>query len=171
MSPSAVLGPVDPQIGEYPAASIWAALERKDPNELDDKTLILVDISRKAQRQVRDFVAELLRKQFSDERAAELGTALSEGRWTHDFPIDVKLCHELGLKVSTELPTRAASSCDSIRSPGADVLRWSTSRFPFDTPRAARHPERGPRSTGHDGRSGTVAATRRRMAAGAAGQT
>jgi hypothetical protein len=32
--PSAVLGPVDPQLGEYPAASVLAAVERKDPNEV-----------------------------------------------------------------------------------------------------------------------------------------
>lgn len=33
MSPSAVLGPVDPQIGELPVASILAAVDRKDVNE------------------------------------------------------------------------------------------------------------------------------------------
>lgn len=55
LAPSAVLGPVDPQLGEYPAASIIAAVERKDVNETDDKTLILADVSRKAQVQVREF--------------------------------------------------------------------------------------------------------------------
>ncbi len=51
VDPHAALGPVDPQVGEYPAASIAAAIqETKDP---DDKTLILADMSRKALRQVR----------------------------------------------------------------------------------------------------------------------
>jgi ClpP class serine protease len=104
LAPSAVLGPVDPQLGEYPAASILAAVERKDPNEIEDKTLILADMSRKAQTQVRGFVTGLLRRQLSGERAAELAGILSDGRWTHDFPIDVKLAQSLGLKVSTELP-------------------------------------------------------------------
>lgn len=36
MAPSAVLGPVDPQLGDVPAASILAAVERKDQNETDD---------------------------------------------------------------------------------------------------------------------------------------
>jgi ClpP class serine protease len=147
MSPSAVLGPVDPQIGEYPAASICAALERKDPNELDDKTLILADISRKAQCQVRDFVKELLRKQFSDERAAELATALSEGRWTHDFPIDVKLCHELGLKVSTELPDEVRELMRLYPQPRGRRPSVEYIPLPYDTPRAPRHPQRGRRST------------------------
>ena len=39
MDENAVLGPVDPQIGQYPAASIIKAVERKDVNELDDKPL------------------------------------------------------------------------------------------------------------------------------------
>lgn len=33
--PSALLGPVDPQLGEYPAASILAAVGRKDPNKTE----------------------------------------------------------------------------------------------------------------------------------------
>ncbi len=45
--------PSSAQLGEFPAASILAAVERKDPNEIDDKTLILADVSRKAQGQGR----------------------------------------------------------------------------------------------------------------------
>jgi ClpP class serine protease len=104
MSPSAVLGPVDPQIGEYPAASILAAIERKDPNEIDDKTLILGDVSRKAQEQVKSFVEQILASHVKPERAAELAEMLTEGRWTHDFPISAEYARELGLPVSTELP-------------------------------------------------------------------
>jgi ClpP class serine protease len=37
-APSAVLGPVDPQLGEYPASSMPAAVESKDPNATDGKT-------------------------------------------------------------------------------------------------------------------------------------
>jgi ClpP class serine protease len=104
MAPSAVLGPVDPQLGEYPAASILTAVGQKDPNETDDKTLILADVARKAQVQVRQFVNELLRRQLADQRAAEVAAALSEGRWTHDFPIDADLARSFDLKVSTDLP-------------------------------------------------------------------
>jgi ClpP class serine protease len=100
-----VLGPVDPQLGEYPAASILAAVAQREHNRTDDKTLILADVARKAQVQVRDFVAELLRRQFADPHAVEeVATALSEGRWTHDFPIDAELARSFNLKVSTDLP-------------------------------------------------------------------
>jgi ClpP class serine protease len=104
MAPSAVLGPVDPQIGEFPAASVLAAVGQKDKNEVDDRTLILADVGRKAQRQVQDFVEKLLAPHLPEERARELAQTLSEGRWTHDFPIDVQHARALGLPVSTALP-------------------------------------------------------------------
>jgi ClpP class serine protease len=104
MAPSAVLGPVDPQIGEMPAASIIAAVQQKDVNEVDDKTLILADVGRKAQQQVETFVDKLLTPRLPADRAKELAHMLSEGRWTHDFPIDVEHAQSLGLPVSTEMP-------------------------------------------------------------------
>jgi ClpP class serine protease len=104
MSPSAVLGPVDPQIGDMPAASILAAVEQKDKNEVDDKTLILADVGRKAQHQVEAFVDKLLAKRLPEDHARDLAHVLSEGRWTHDFPIDADLAQTLGLPVSTDLP-------------------------------------------------------------------
>src|SRR5438067_8821404 len=48
MDPNAVLGPVDPQLGQSPAASILSVLERKKPEDIEDRTLILADVSRKA---------------------------------------------------------------------------------------------------------------------------
>jgi ClpP class serine protease len=109
MAPSAVLGPVDPQIGQQPAASIIAAVERKtDINKVDDQTLILADVSTKARDQVRTFVIELLVGNGTPEDEADkLAGTLSEGRWTHDFPINAQAATELGLKVSTDLPKDA----------------------------------------------------------------
>ena len=104
MSPSAVLGPVDPQIGELPVASILAAIKQKDPNEVDDKTFILADVGLKAQHQVESFIAKLLAKRLPEDHAKDLAAALSEGRWTHDFPIDADMAQTLGLPVSTDLP-------------------------------------------------------------------
>jgi ClpP class serine protease len=104
MSPSAVLGPVDPQVGDLPAASILAAVAQKDVNEVDDRTLILADVSRKAQAQVREFVARLLERHMPAGEADKIAEALSDGRWTHDFPIDADRAAALGLPVSTDLP-------------------------------------------------------------------
>lgn len=106
MDPNAVLGPVDPQIGGMPAASIIRVTEIKPVERTSDQVLILADMSRKAQTQVRDIVAELLGEsgQMPADRAAEVAKIMTEGRWTHDFPITVRTARGLGLKVSTEMP-------------------------------------------------------------------
>lgn len=53
MDENAVLGPVDPQLANFPAVSIIKAVESKDINEIDDETLILADVARKPQPQQR----------------------------------------------------------------------------------------------------------------------
>ena len=104
MDPHAVLGPVDPQIGDMPAASIVKLLELKPARQISDDMLVLTDVAQKARGQVAAFVDHVLLKHLPRERAAVLATALSEGRWTHDFPITVDMAKQLGLPVSTNMP-------------------------------------------------------------------
>ena len=105
MDENAVLGPVDPQIGGVPAASVRAAVERKDLNEIDDTTLILDDLSEKAIRQVERTVAELLEARgFDAEEAQKTAATLATGQFTHDYAIRVEEARELGLTVNTDVP-------------------------------------------------------------------
>jgi ClpP class serine protease len=104
MAQNAVLGPVDPQLGQSPAASILKVLERKPIAEIDDQTVIQADMAGKALRQVERTVRELLGERMAAEKAAELAKTLSTGTWTHDYPISVDEARELGLTVSTEMP-------------------------------------------------------------------
>jgi ClpP class serine protease len=104
MDDNAVLGPVDPQLGERAAASILKVLERKPISEIDDETIIQADISEKAIRQVKAMVTGLLREKIDDERAEQLATKLSTGVWTHDYPITVEEARVLGLPVNTDVP-------------------------------------------------------------------
>ena len=104
MDCNAVLGPVDPQLGQYPAASILKAVERKNINRVDDSTLILADMAAKAMRQVEEFLARILADKLSPEAAQELAHTLSSGRWTHDYPITCDQLKEMGLPVVPELP-------------------------------------------------------------------
>ena len=108
MGRDAVLGPVDPQLGVqqqgyYPAASILAALEQENPNRSDD-TLILGDMARKAIRQVHETVYQLLADDHPHEEADRIATMLSEGRWTHDYPIRFERAREIGLPVNDAVP-------------------------------------------------------------------
>ena len=69
MDENAVLGPVDPQVGQQPAASILKVLERKPIQEVDDATIILADIAEKALQQVRTTVTRLLKEGMDPEKA------------------------------------------------------------------------------------------------------
>jgi ClpP class serine protease len=103
MDENAVLGPVDPQLGEYPAASILAAAQVENPNR-DDRTLILADIARKAIRQVEETVYTLLQERLGEAKGRDLARTLSEGQWTHDYPLTAEKAKHLGLPVRTGLP-------------------------------------------------------------------
>jgi len=104
MSPHAVLGPVDPQLGQYPAASLLKVVARKPVEDIDDQTLIMADIAEKAVNQVRESVKELLERSLPPEKAADLADLLATGTWTHDYPITVDTAQKLGLNVSTDMP-------------------------------------------------------------------
>jgi len=104
MDPHAVLGPVDPQLGNHPAVSILAAVARKPVERTDDETLIMADIARKALHQVHDVVVELASRRLPAEQAEALADRLTGGEWTHDYPITVSEARSLGFLVSTEMP-------------------------------------------------------------------
>ena len=110
MDANAVLGPVDPQLGNFPAASILKVVEDKPIGEIDDQTLIMADISRKAIQQVQRFVRTLLKdtipqQKIQPENIEPIIEALTTGRVTHDYPITVEEATEMGLPITVGLPT------------------------------------------------------------------
>ena len=104
MDENAVLGPVDPQLGQLPAVSILRVLEQKSINEIDDNTLILADVSRKALKQVKDTIRRITSRDYLPEETERLAEELTNGQWTHDYPITVEEARQLGMKISTSLP-------------------------------------------------------------------
>ena len=100
MDDHAVLGPVDPQVGPYPAASVLAAVARKDVNEVDDQTLILADLAEKAIAQVQAAVKTLLADHMDEHAAERIAKTLSTGTWTHDHPLSAEVARLLGLPVT-----------------------------------------------------------------------
>jgi ClpP class serine protease len=104
MDPNAVLGPVDPQLGQSPAASVLKVLDQKKPEDIEDQTMILADVSRKAISQVKRTVQDLLSERMAQEQAGALAEKLSTGTWTHDYPITAEEGKSLGLPISTEMP-------------------------------------------------------------------
>ena len=117
MDSNAVLGPVDPQLGQYPAPSIVRAVEQKGVEKVDDQTLILADVAKKAIKQVQEFVFYLLKDRYGEEKARELAQILTEGRWTHDYPITVDHARELGLQVETDVPEEVYALMELYKQP------------------------------------------------------
>ena len=104
MSEDSLIGPVDPQLGQYPAASIVKAVHSKPVSDIDDHTLILADQADKAIFQVRESVRELLNGKVPSEKADGLARLLSEGTWTHDHPITFDAAKTFGLPVRSDMP-------------------------------------------------------------------
>ena len=104
MCEHSVLGPIDPQLGESPAASLIKVVEQKPIERISDETLIRADIGRKAIAQVKQSASELMKRSLTAEQAGTLAEKLSTGTWTHDYPIWAATAKEFGLHVSTNMP-------------------------------------------------------------------
>ncbi len=104
MCDHSVLGPIDPQIGQFPAASILKVVADKPVAEIDDETLILADVGRKAIDQVRHAATTILSARMPADKAAAIAATLSSGTWTHDYPISAQEARDIGLNVSTDMP-------------------------------------------------------------------
>jgi ClpP class serine protease len=142
MDENAVLGPVDPQVGQWPAASVITVAESKPLDRVDDETLILADLARKAQSQIRDVVLSVLRDDFPEERAQYLTTELTSGKWTHDYPLTVETLVGLGLPISTKLPVEVFELMDLY--PQVGRMRPSVQYVPVP------YPERVPAPVGKE---------------------
>ncbi len=105
MSRHAVLGPIDPQVGQFPAASLLKVVEQKPIAEIDDETLIMADVARKAIAQVKKAAREFLNDRVPQDQAEALAEKMSTGTWTHDHPIFASEAKDLGLPVTTDMPT------------------------------------------------------------------
>src|SRR5882762_10049569 len=85
----AALGPVDPQLGEYPAASVIEVAKR--PGDHEDKTLIMADVARKALVQVEGFTTRLLERElmslYPQPRGRTPAVEYSPGPPAPTFPV------------------------------------------------------------------------------------
>jgi len=103
----AVLGPLDPQLptskGTFPAPSLVKIAKIKGENA-SDEILIYADIAEKALKEMQSFIKKILNGRMPDEKAEEIAKKLTEGYYTHDYPITFEEAKELGLPVKDEIP-------------------------------------------------------------------
>ena len=107
MDEAAVLGPVDPQLGDLPAAALVRVVGKKPIERLDDRTLLMADVAEKALRHMKQVVRDLLADGSERERAETIAEELAGGHYTHDDPITVAEARALGLPVAAGLPHEA----------------------------------------------------------------
>src|ERR1700726_4734934 len=69
MCKHSVLGPIDPQLGNMPAASLLKVIAEKPIARIRDQTLVLADVGRKAIGQVKQSATDLLARRLPAEQA------------------------------------------------------------------------------------------------------
>ena len=143
MDPNAVLGPLDPQLGQFPAPSILRVARMKK-TELRDETLILADVAEKALTQMKNTIVRILTmKGHEREKAEKVADLLTSGYWTHDYPLTVEVIKELGLSVSTDVPDEVYELMELYYQPvGQPSVQYVP--VPYGEPKKGEVPVRKP---------------------------
>lgn len=109
MDKDAIIGPVDPQLVEgkhaLPAVALAEIPKFKKWDEIDDSTVVLIDQAKKSLQQVKDMVKSLLADHTSPEKLKKILNRLVGGHVTHDYPIFPDEAKQIGLPVSTDMPS------------------------------------------------------------------
>ena len=140
MDPNAVLGPLDPQLNtgrgmSLPAPSIIKVAKMKGM-KASDTTLMIADIAEKALEEVQEIIIDLLKEKMGEEKARNIAIALTEGRWTHDYPITVEKAKELGLPVIEKVPLEVYELMSLY--PQAHQQRPGIEYIPYPIPQPAK---------------------------------
>ncbi len=121
MDSNAVLGPLDPQLGQFPAPSL-VKVARMKKTELKDETLIMADVAEKALLQMKNTIMKILTLKGHDkEKAERIAEILTSGYWTHDYPLNAEVIKELGLNVTTEVPDEVYDLMELYYQPGSQT--------------------------------------------------
>ena len=105
MEPTAILGPVDPQINGFPAVALMELVKRKSIDEIEDPWLLLESESRKALAETRAFV-----RRMTDSPAAL--DRLTSGETTHARAISYDEARAIGLRVRPSVPPEVTLALD-----------------------------------------------------------
>jgi ClpP class serine protease len=147
MDENAVLGPVDPQLGNVAAASILKVLEEKPIEKIDDQTLVTADVAKKAIAQVKAFVRALLedsvpQQKVSPDKIDTIIERLTTGQVTHDYPITVEEAQSLGLPVTVGLPMEIYNLMELYPQPMTGRPSVQYIPLPYQTPPASPTPSK-----------------------------
>jgi ClpP class serine protease len=126
-----VLGPIDPQLLGFPAASIIAARDAKPIDKVFDLTLVLADVSEKALAQVKHGAVELMTPRMDKAKAKKIAEKLAGGHWTHDYALTAREAASIGLPVKVSMPRQILDLMKLYPQP---VQRSGVEYLPVDIP-------------------------------------
>lgn len=115
MGQQAVLGPIDPQIGGIPAASLLRLRTEKSIDQIDDVFLLLADHAEKSLEEARVHACDLVNEAHKPTGSCALTDDLVSGGRTHGYPITVSEAKARGINISTQVPDLVFSLVDSYR--------------------------------------------------------
>lgn len=130
-----VLGPIDPQILGFPAASIVKARDMKPVAEVMDLTLVLADVSEKALAQVKRGAVEIMTPRMDQAAAEALADKLAGGHWTHDYALTAAEAKSLGLPVKVGMPKEVLDLMKLYPQP---IQQSGVEFLPIELPRRPR---------------------------------
>jgi ClpP class serine protease len=130
-----MLGPIDPQIAGFPAASIVKARDSKPIESVFDLTLVLADMGEKALAQVKRGAIELLKPRMEQAAAEALADKLAGGHWTHDYALTATEACVLGLPVKVGMPQEVMALMKLYPQP---IQQSGVEYLPIDLPRQRR---------------------------------
>lgn len=113
MEPYSVLGPVDPQIGGWPASVLQKVVRQKGAQFSQDDTIMYSYLAGMAVEQMKKFVLTLLKERLSHRDAGKAADFLISGYVTHDTPINYAAAKELKLPVKLGVPQEVYSFFDT----------------------------------------------------------
>lgn len=106
MEPYSVLGPVDPQIGGWPAGALIHLVQKKPAEQVSDQIWLLAEVARLSLASVQGFILWLLADKLPQQAAALAAEFLTGGYLAHDTPIMFDTARSLGLPVNAKVPGR-----------------------------------------------------------------
>ena len=104
MEKESILGPVDPQVGGFPARSLITLPARKPIATISDEMVLLSEMAQRSVDQVKEFVKWLLDDKLTPKDREAVAIFLTGGYISHDTPIVLDVVRELGLPAKEGVP-------------------------------------------------------------------
>ncbi|WP_417478746.1 SDH family Clp fold serine proteinase [Maricaulis sp.] len=109
---SAVIGPIDPQLGGLPAPLLAELLDDKSNDRINDQMLVIAKMAKQAVKEAKEFACDYVNPVHNggNESCALTNELIGSGR-NHQAPIMPQEARAMGLNVSMDMPELMYQIC------------------------------------------------------------